>query len=118
MTLLAFLLACHAPTSDDTAAAVVDSVPVDTGSGGGQDCSEVSIRVSGNDPPVVGDDWTIFLWCDEGLLTGSSVVRFDPAEVARLEDNSATFVEAGEATLYMQVGRFSASRAVSVGEAP
>lgn len=118
MLLLTMLIACQAPATDDTAAVVEDSAADPVDSGTAQDCSKVSIRVDGNDPPSVGDDWTMFLWCDEVLLLGSTVVRFEPPEIARLEANNATFVEPGEAKLYMQVGRWSASRDVAVADTP
>lgn len=115
MILFASLLACAGPDPVDTGTADTGE-PADTDTYDRPDCDEPEIRVSGSDPPLVGDEWTIFLWCEDTLLTGAMVVQFDPPEVAELDENIATFIESGEATLYVQVGRYSNSRAVTIGE--
>lgn len=115
MLLLAVLFACSPDEVIDTGA---EAEVVDTDDSGSYQpaCETPDIRVDGEDPPAVGDEWNIFLWCDDTLLTGATVVRFDPPEIAELYENSATFVEAGDAMLYMQVGRYNGSRAVTVSE--
>jgi hypothetical protein len=98
-------------TGEDTGPAVVD-----TGDYEVETCDVLEIRVNGEDPPRVGDEWTIFLWCDEALLTGAMIVRFDPPEVADMEENVATFIEPGKATLDVQVGRHRANREVVIAD--
>lgn len=115
MLLLLAALGCGAHDVEDTGD---EPVIVDSGDGssGGWDCADVSVGIDGDDPPTVGDSWYILLWCDDTLLTGSMVVRFDPPEVARLDENEATFIEPGDATLFVQVGRHNASRTVTIAD--
>lgn len=115
MLIVAALLACSAPVTTDTGEDADDSEVQDSGSDQ-PECETADIRINGNDPPVVGDTWTIFLWCSDTLLTGATVVRFDPPQIAELYENEATFIEAGDAMLYMQVGRYTGERSVTVGE--
>lgn len=115
MLLIASLLACAPDEVVDTGP---DAEVVDTEDSGSDQptCDTAEIRVDGEDPPTVGDEWNIFLWCDDTLLMGATIVRFDPPEIAELYENTATFVEPGEAVLYMQVGRYTGSRTVTVSE--
>lgn len=115
LVLLPALLGACTGKDEDTGGDTSPEV-VDTGDYQGVECDVTEIRVDGNDPPVVGDTWSIFLWCDDALLTGAMVVQFTPPEVAELEENVATFVEPGSATLNVQVGRHRASRDVKIGE--
>lgn len=115
MLLLVALFACTPDEVNDTAAEA-EVVDTEDSASNQPTCDTPEIRVNGDDPPAVGDEWGIFLWCDDTLLTGATVVRFDPPEIAELYENNATFVEAGDAMLYMQVGRYNGSRAVTVSE--
>ena len=86
LLLLTVLLACNKASVDSG----TQADPEDTGSGtsdrddddddGG--CDELSIKVLGEDPPSVGDEWTVYMKCDDAVLTGTSVVRVDPVEMA------------------------------------
>lgn len=113
MSLLLALVACSPEPVEDTAPADTGVVETDSG-GGGSPCDEVSIHVQGDDPPAVGDEWMVYLWCDEALMTGAMVVYLDPADFAQLEENRVTFFQEGEATLHVQVGSYRADRPVKV----
>lgn len=79
-------------------------------------CEVAEIRVTGDDPPSVGDTWTVWLWCDDALTTGATRLTFDPPEIASVSENNAEFLEAGTATMRLQVGAFRAEREVEVSE--
>ena len=79
-------------------------------------CDVAEIRVTGDDPPQVGDEWTVWLWCDDVLMTGATRLTFDPADIATVSDNTAQFVETGTATMRIQVGAFRADREVVVSK--
>ena len=83
----------------------------------GWDCDELHIEVNGADEPVVGDTWVVWLWCDDTLMAGVSRLSFDPPDFASIDNNEATFLYAGEATMQMQVGALRATQEVTVGEA-
>ncbi len=112
MTLLLLLLACVTEVEDsgDPPAAVVTYEPVE-----GESCDAITMEVHGTDPPVVGDEWTVWLYCDDALLTGAMLLQLDPPELATVEDNVAVFLTEGEGILRMQVGSRRAEREVSVG---
>jgi len=83
----------------------------------GWDCDELHIEVQGTEEPVVGDSWVVWLWCDDTLMAGVSRLSFDPPDFASIDNNEATFLYAGEATMQMQVGALRATQEVTVGEA-
>ena len=66
-------------------------------------CHKLEIGYDGPDEPHVGDAWDLQLWCDEALMT-VVIIRFDPADFARVQDSQATFLYAGTAELTMQTG--------------
>ena len=104
------LLACE-PDEIDTA----DSAPVEeTEYPEVVECDSLEIRADGNDPPVVGDVWTIFLICDDVLLAGASHVGLDPAESATANENVLTWAQPGPAVITLQTGRFKTTREVTV----
>lgn len=113
MMFLLALAACSAEPAEDTAVADTEVAATDSGSGGSP-CDEVSIHVTGNDPPTIGDEWMVYLWCDNALLTGAMVVYLDPADFAELRENEVTFLQEGEATLHVQVGSYQSDRPVKV----
>ena len=114
MPILDLLLACAAPPADTDVEA---QDTVDTADTGGRDpCEALTIDVTGPQPPRVGDTWTVWLYCDEALETGSMVLRFDPPDFATIDANSATFLYAGQATMRVQVGSLRAEEPVEVGE--
>jgi hypothetical protein len=78
-------------------------------------CGEVEIHKEGPDAPVVGDKWTVSLYCDDAFMTGPYVVRFtDNAEFAQIEDTTITFTTAGTAHLRVQAGSERAEQDVTV----
>jgi hypothetical protein len=106
------LAACAAPSSDDTGEPVADTEEtVDH-----ETCDTLEIRVTGDDPPQVGDAWTVWLWCDDSIELGTMRMFFDPPEIASVSTNNATFLQAGEAELTVQAGGLRQTRTVTVGE--
>ena len=101
--------------SDDTG----DSDPVDDVENDPYEwepCNTVHIDYIGPDEPVVGDSWTVWLYCDDALLMGPQLLRFDPTNFAMIgDDNSCTFNRVGTGTLRMQVGAEWAEMDVTVG---
>ena len=113
MFLLSALFACSPEPAGDTAPADTAVAETDSGSSGNP-CEELSIHVQGDDPPSVGDEWMVYLWCDEALLTGAMVVYLDPPDFAELRENQVTFLQEGKASLHVQVGSHQADRAITV----
>jgi hypothetical protein len=81
-------------------------------------CDVTEIRTEDEDPPHVGEGWTIFLWCDDALMTGASKVAVEPVDAATFDDSTGvivvTWALAGDAVLSLQTGRFKATRDVTV----
>lgn len=67
-------------------------------------CVETWIDYTGTDSPSVGDEWTVWLRCDGAILTGPTVIRFDPLDFASVEDNVITFARSGEGWMRLQTG--------------
>jgi len=88
------------------------------------DCEELLLDVEGTTYSVegdtwsamVGDTWIVWMRCDGALLLGTIHMRFEPPTVANVDENTALFVETGDATLTYQVGSFRLEQAVSVAE--
>lgn len=114
MILLVALLACGPKEVDsgDPAEEIVTYPPVS-----GDPCDELILDIDGNDPPIVGDTWRVWLYCDEALLTGTMLLQFTPPELASVEDNLATFLASGTGTMRMQVGSKWQEREVEVAVA-
>ena len=123
--LLSLATACTVPGTGD------DGDEDDGGDGGGDDggttgntddgtdwepCVENWVDYVGPDDPVVGDEWTVWLYCDGALLTGPMVIRFDPLDFATVDENVVTWVMAGEATMRVQTGAEWSELLVTVGE--
>ena len=81
-----------------------------------QECNVAEIHINGDDPPQVGTEWEVFLWCDGRLQTGASRLIFDPSDIATVAQYRATFVKSGDATMTIQVGSWRQSRDVTVSE--
>lgn len=81
-------------------------------------CQQLDIRWDGPDDPVVGDEWTVLLYCDDALVMGALIVRVEPASMATLSENVVTWAEAGTATLTVQKGSDIAETTVEVAPAP
>lgn len=108
----AFLLACVTPepAADSAQETVPDAAPApDT-------CDALELRVDGPDPPAVGESWTLWLWCEDALMTGAQRVTLDPLDFATVDTNVVTFLYAGTGTVTLQVGRERQSREVQVEE--
>lgn len=113
LCLFSLLSACSPAASDDTAAAG-DSAAADARPPEPEACGEVLLEVMGDDPPRVGDEWTVWLRCDGATLAGVAIVRVTPPEMARIDDNIVTWVGSGEASLFAQYGAERGERAVTV----
>ena len=115
-----FLAACLGLGSggDDTGGSVllVDTADTEEDSEDEGGCEEVTLKVIGDEPPVVGDTWVVWLYCDDALMTGVMVVQIDPTDFALIEDNEVTFVTAGTGTLTVQTGSFRFEEEVTVLE--
>ena len=81
------------------------------------ECPTPEIHVNGEDPPVVGAYWEVFLWCDNTLMTGAMHMGIDPPSMATIEDYHMVYNEAGTGVLSVQVGTIKAEREVIVGAA-
>lgn len=105
-------IACTPEVDDtaDTAPAESDEIPEI------HECGEVELLFDGNDPPHVGDLWTIWLTCDGTVLMGASRIGITPVEAASANENELTWALAGEATIDMQTGQTKGSRTVTVLE--
>ncbi len=75
-----------------------------------EDC-EVSVKVDAIPVeelanPVVGDSWTLIMYCDETILMGPAVLRIYPADLATLDASmpTLTFVKAGSGEIQYQLG--------------
>ena len=78
------------------------------------DCDEMVLDIDGPEEPSVGDEWTLWMRCDGALMTGTMVLRFDPAEVAEVESNEAVFIAPGDALMRFQVGSRRIEQEVTV----
>ncbi len=96
--------------------------PADTGEPAVEDteapeeCASVELDILGPEEPRVGDEWTVWLRCDGATLAGAMRLFFDPPDFAAVDVNVVTFIQAGTATMTMQVGGYSASTDVTVSE--
>ena len=86
----------------------------DGGSTTWEACDETWIDHIGPDDPMVGDSWTVWLYCDDALLTGPTVIRFDPLDFATVQDNVVTWVRDGEGLMRVQTGAEWAEEIVAV----
>lgn len=107
------LVACTGKVEDSAEPADTDYDPPPQGT----TCEELWIKVNGEEPPVVGDTWTVWLYCDDALLTGTFILGVDPPTAATIEQDTTnlTWVEAGPATVNLQVGSRRGSLDVEVG---
>lgn len=115
LALVSLALAVGCTKGDDTAV-VADTAPVEQTPTQSEGCETVELRYDGPDAPIVGDQWTLLLWCDDALLTGSAVIRWTPDELGTVDEALFTFGAAVSGTLTMKVGTHQASRDVTVGE--
>ena len=115
LTLLCLVAFAACSKTEDTGGdtAVDDSPPESEG----WDCDELYMKITGEEEPVVGDTWVVWLWCDDTLMAGVSRLSFDPPDFAMIDNNEATFLYAGSATMQMQVGAERATQKVTVAEA-
>lgn len=72
------------------------------------------LEIYGPDKPRVGDEWLVWMRCDELTITGAGVLRFDPPELATVDVNLATFILAGEGLMTMQVGTYKAEMDITI----
>lgn len=105
-------LACTGASSEDSAPdledTAVDEGPEPTG------CDVLEVGFDGEDPPTVGDTWTVWPICDGSFVMGAMVVRVDPSEAATIADGEVTWVSAGTHELMVQSGSQKAYLDVTV----
>jgi hypothetical protein len=111
------MLACSGSPDSASPEETADTSPYvapDTDEG----CESLEIRHddADPDPPAAGDSWTVWLYCDEALMTGAMIVQFDPTDFATVDENVVTFAYAGTGTLRVQVGSYRAEEPVTVTE--
>lgn len=111
--MMSLLLSCTDKV-DEAETGTSDTGTVEEGPDSTGGCDTVDLDVMGTDPPSVGDEWTVWLRCDGATLLGTTVLSFDPPRVATVTDNVATFLEAGDATMTMQVGAERASMDLTI----
>ena len=84
--------------------------PTDTDDGDSETrdegCPDVNIWVDGPEAPQVGDEWTVVMKCEDAVMVGPMILRFDPPEIATVTENEVTFVQAGTASMRVQVGSY------------
>ena len=100
----------------DTGAVDTSSDSADTEDSSEMGCTDWAIDALGPKQPVVGDAWTIWLSCDDARVVGPIVITWDPGDFVDLDENVATFLYAGDATLYVSTGRVDLEKAVTVTE--
>jgi hypothetical protein len=110
--LIPLLFAC-APEEEEEDAPE-DTAPVEEEEG--ISCAENTLRIDGEEAPAVGDSWTVYMLCDGNIMTGAAVMRFDPTDFATIEENTATFLYAGDATMTFQMGQTRLTEDVTVTE--
>lgn len=117
LAVLLTVVACTGPRLEDSSSSPADAE--DDPPSAGNACDEVWMKVDGPEFPVVGDTWTVWLYCDDALMTGATVLNVDPPSAATIEADTTTltWVEAGEATVRLQVGARWDEVTVEVGEA-
>lgn len=81
-------------------------------------CEPAVIEFDGPAEPKVGDLWKFWLTCDGTLQMGASRTSVEPANAGTLADGASTpeitWAKAGEATLFIQTGRFKGELDVTV----
>lgn len=113
MRLWLYLAGCNgAPIEEYEPISDTDSVAEEAEEG----CELVEIQVDGPEDPIVGDEWTVWLRCDGALMTGGMILRFEPPDFAMLNENTATFVTPGTATMKAQMGAFREEMEVTVSD--
>lgn len=100
-------------TDTDTDADTDPDTDADTFDG----CDVTEIRYDGPAEPVVGDVWTVWMYCDDALMMGAMVIRFEPTDMASFDENVLTWVKAGTGVLTIQAGSTKAELEVTVAEA-
>jgi hypothetical protein len=108
--------ACGSADTGGAEATTKDSggLPTPDGPAADEGCESLTLGHDGPDSPVVGDQWAVFLRCDEATLVGASVLTVDPVEAAEIDENLVIFREAGPCTVRLQVGSRAASLDVVV----
>lgn len=119
---LVLCVACSADKEDS-------AVDVDTGDTGTverpdrPEACDPEVRVDGTpvaeaEPPAVGDQWYLLMYCDDALQTGTYVLQADPAESVSVDSDEpiVTFTTAGDVGLEYRIGSRSASFTVTVSD--
>lgn len=118
VTLCVAAVGCAGPKDtggNDSGGADTEPLPTPKEPEGDEACTALTLEHDGPSAPVVGDQWSVFLRCDDATLVGSSVLTVDPPEAAQLDENQVTFRRPGPCTLRLQVGSRAATLDVVVG---
>ncbi|MED5372810.1 MAG: hypothetical protein VX899_17460 [Myxococcota bacterium] len=110
--MLLLLLACTA--GEDTGTVTEDTEPVEYPEPEG--CEEVGVGFDGEDPPAIGDTWTVWPTCDGKAVMGGTVIRVTPVDMAYQDGITLTWEKAGEAEIMAQTGPDRAYLTVTVTE--
>jgi hypothetical protein len=104
--LLAFLLfaACSGK---------LDGLDDEQGGDSAAGCDEYGIRYRGPDEPHVGDEWELWMTCDDHD-TAVMIVRIYPGELATIDGRVLKFREAGSGKIRMQTGVHRATMDVTI----
>jgi hypothetical protein len=113
------LMACTSkdPESTDSSPPGIN-LPHDTGPEA--EC-EPNIRYTGDrlserSDPRVGETWNLFMWCDNALVQGPSVLQINPTSLATIDsgDRTVTWQQAGSGTVFLQVGSMQSEEPIEV----
>ena len=66
-----------------------DSGPVVVDTEEDEECGTIQVKFDGPDQPVVGDTWTVLLYCDDALLMGPVVIQVTPTSLATIDEQAA-----------------------------
>ena len=77
-------------------------------------CDVLEVGYDGENPPSVGESWTVWPICDGSLVFGAMVVQVDPTSCATIDEGVVTWKEAGSCELMVQSGSQRAYETVEV----
>ena len=99
------LAACTGRAGGAREGAGADSAP--------QECGEYGIRYDGPDEPHVGDQWEVWMTCDDHD-TGVMLLFIYPGELGTWDGRVITFLQAGSGKLRLQTGVHRATMDVTI----
>ena len=78
-----------------------------------QGCGEYGIRYDGPDEPHVGDQWEVWMTCDDHD-TGVMLLIIYPGELGTWDGRVITFLQAGSGKIRLQTGAHRATMDVTI----